>query len=270
MTQVSKLWPDWNAFIETGKKYTAKTGKALLDSVTTAASAIIFQVGGDLFYDKDDNLYTAVDASKREPVAAQSPREDRVGHRAHDGRRQHHRQGADLVAGVVGWLQEGTFAATFCPSWMLGIVADNSGPRTRASGTSPPVPGGGGNWGGSWLAVPTQSKYPKEAAKLAEYLTNAKSQVAAFKLKGPLPTNLEALKNPDFPGYTNEYFNNAPTGKIFGESVAKIKPLHLGPKHQAVKESAFEPALQLVRERAGPQAKAWEQFLKDAKTQGAF
>ena len=64
------------------------------------------------------------------------------------------------------------------------------------------MPGGGGNWGGSWLAVPAQSKYPKEAAKLAEFLTNAKSQVAAFKLKGPLPTNLEALKNPAFHGYT--------------------------------------------------------------------
>ena len=105
------------------------------------------------------------------------------------------------------------------------------------------MPGGGGNWGGSWLAVPTQSKYPKEAAKLAEYLTNAKSQVEAFKLKGPLPTNLKALKNAGVPSYTNEYFSNAPTGKIFGESVAKIKPIYLGPE---------APGGQGERARAGP------------------
>ncbi len=68
--------------------------------------------------------------------------------------------------------------------------------------------------------MPTQSKYPKEAAELAAFLTNASSQVAAFKAKGPLPTNLQALQNPDFQAYKNEYFNGAPTGKIFGSSVS--------------------------------------------------
>src|SRR4051812_39551455 len=31
--QVSALWPTWDKFIETGKNYRAKTGKALIDSV---------------------------------------------------------------------------------------------------------------------------------------------------------------------------------------------------------------------------------------------
>ncbi len=35
------------------------------------------------------------------------------------------------------------------------------------------MPGGGGNWGGSFLAVPKQSKHPKEAAELVEFLTSA-------------------------------------------------------------------------------------------------
>src|SRR4029078_3405394 len=103
-----------------------------------------------------------------------------------------------------------------------------------------------------------------------EYLTNAKSQVEAFKLKGPLPTNLEALKDQAFLGYTNEYFSNAPTGKIFGESVAKIQPIHLGPKHQAVKENALEPALRAFENGQANKDKAWEQFTKDAQIQGAF
>ena len=92
------------------------------------------------------------------------------------------------------------------------------------------MPGGGGNWGGSWLAVPTQSKYQTEAAKLAEFLTNAESQVAAFKLKGPLPTNLKALENPDFQAYKNAYFSDAPTGKIFGEQRVEDQAVILGPE----------------------------------------
>jgi cellobiose transport system substrate-binding protein len=39
---VSKLWPTWDAFIETGKKYTAATGKAFVDN----AGASVFSQPG--------------------------------------------------------------------------------------------------------------------------------------------------------------------------------------------------------------------------------
>jgi cellobiose transport system substrate-binding protein len=270
---IGKLWPDWNAFIEIGKQYRAKTGKALLDSVTTAASAIIFQVGGDSFYDKDNNLYTAgSDASKLENlVAASSPAVKTAWETSLK------LVDANVTAKVRTWSPEwsagfknGTFAATLCPSWMTGIVEGNSGKENSGKWDVAAVPGGGGNWGGSWLSVPTQSKFPEEAAKLAAFLTNAQSQVAAFKLKGPLPTNLTALQNPDFQAYQNAYFNNAPTGKIFGGSVANIKPLTLGPKHGAVKERALEPALQSYEGGQVDAATAWKNFLEAVPSQGAY
>lgn len=258
--QVTALWPDWDAFIATGVRYREATGKAMLDSVTTAASAIMFQKGGDLFYDKDNNIVADTSPSVK---AAWDTAIDMVD--------------AGITAKTVTWspewsagFKQGTFAVTFCPSWMLGIVKDNSGEENSGKWDVAGVPGGAGNWGGSWLAVPTQSKYPQEAAKLVEFLTSASSQVAAFKLKGPLPTNLQALQDPSFQSYTNEYFNNAPTGKIFGESVTAIQPIHLGPKHQAVKEQALEPALQAYEAGKLSEAAAWEQFLKDATIQGAF
>jgi cellobiose transport system substrate-binding protein len=271
--QVSALWPTWDKFIETGKTYKAKTGKALLDSVTTAASAIIFQVGGDSFYNANMQLYPdGADTSKAENlVAANSP----AVKQAWDTSLK--MVDAGITAKVKTWSPEwsagfknGTFAATFCPSWMTGIVSDNSGPGNAGKWDVAAVPGGSGNWGGSWLAVPTQSKYQAEAAKLAAFLTSAQSQVAAFKLKGPLPTNLTALKDPGFTSYQNAYFNNAPTGKIFGESVANIKPLTLGPKHGAVKERAFEPALQAYEGGQLSADAAWKQFLTDVPIQGAY
>ncbi|MEU5670877.1 ABC transporter substrate-binding protein [Micromonospora sp. NPDC047762] len=257
--QVSALWPDWKGFHDAGLKYKQGSGgKAFIDSITAVSNGVLFQGNGDLFYDKEDNI-----------IADTSPAVKNAWDTATSM--------ADISAKASTWspewsggFKQGTFAATFCPSWMLGIVSDNSGPANKGKWDVASVPGGGGNWGGSWLAVPAQSKYPNEAAKLAEYLTNAKSQVEAFKLKGPLPTNLEALKNEAFISYTNEYFSNAPTGKIFGESVAKIQPTHLGPKHQAVKENALEPALRAFENGQADKAKAWEQFTKDAKTQGAF
>jgi cellobiose transport system substrate-binding protein len=184
---------------------------------------------------------------------------------------------ANITAKTATWSPEwnagfknGTFAATFCPSWMTGIVQTNSGTDNKGKWDVAAVPGGSGNWGGSWLSVPTQSKHPKEAAELAAFLTNAKSQVAAFQKSGPLPTNLQALQDPAFQSYTNVYFNNAPTGKIFGGSVANIKPLVLGPKHQAVKEKALEPALQAYEQGKLTASAAWAQFLKDVPLQGAY
>jgi cellobiose transport system substrate-binding protein len=258
--EVTALWPTWEAFIETGKKYREATGKGLLDSITTAASAVMVQAGGDLFYDADNNVIADKSAAVKTAWDTSLALAD-----------------ANVTAEAATWspewsagFKQGTFAATLCPSWMLGIVQENSGAENSGKWDVAGVPGGAGNWGGSWLAVPEQSKYPEEAAKLAEFLTNATSQVEAFKLKGPLPTNLEALQNPDFVAYTNPYFNNAPTGKIFGESVSKIQPLSYGPKHQAVKENAMDPALRAYESGQISATEAWDQFQKDAPVQGAF
>ncbi|NLU80411.1 extracellular solute-binding protein [Micromonospora sp. HNM0581] len=256
--QVAALWPDWNGFHQAGKTYKEATGKAFIDSVTAVSNGVLFQQGSDLFYDKENNI-----------IADTSPAVKSAWEIATSM--------ADISAKAQTWspewsggFKQGTFAATFCPSWMLGIVQENSGEANKGKWDVAAVPGGGGNWGGSWLSVPEQSKYPEEAAKLAQFLTNATSQVEAFKAKGPLPTNLEALQNEAFLNYTNEYFSNAPTGKIFGESVAQIEPIHLGPKHQAVKENALEPALRAFENGQASKDKAWEQFTKDAQTQGAF
>ncbi|RIV35559.1 ABC transporter substrate-binding protein [Micromonospora radicis] len=256
--EVAALWPDWNGYHQAGQKYKQATGKAFVDSITAVSNGVLFQQGSDLFYDKENNV-----------IADSSPAVRTAWDTATSM--------VDISAKATTWspewfggFKQGTFATTFCPSWMLGIVQENSGEENKGKWDVATVPGGGGNWGGSWLAVPEQSKYPAEAAKLAEFLTNATSQVAAFKKSGPLPTNLEALKNEDFLTYTNEYFSNAPTGKIFGEVVEKIQPVHLGPKHQAVKENAYEPAMRAFEGGQATKEKAWEQFTKDAVTQGAF
>jgi cellobiose transport system substrate-binding protein len=52
---VSANWPTWDAFLAAAKKYKAATGKPMLDSTTTAFSAVMMQLGGDLFYDKKNN-----------------------------------------------------------------------------------------------------------------------------------------------------------------------------------------------------------------------
>ncbi|GAA1775427.1 extracellular solute-binding protein [Luedemannella helvata] len=253
--EVSKLWPTWDKFIEVGKDYKAKTGKALIDSVTTEFSAIMTQLGEPLFYDRQNNVVAGTSQSVK-------------------GAWDKAVQMIEISSKTATWsddwsagFKKDTFAVVACPSWMLGIIETNSGPDNKGKWDVAAVPGGGGNWGGSWLSVPTQSKNPKEAAELAAFLTNADSQVAAFKAKGPLPSNLKALDNPDFQAYKNPYFSDAPVGAIFGAGAKTLQPVYLGPKHAAIKERAFEPALQSIEQGKVAPDKAWTTALAEAEKQ---
>lgn len=253
---VSKLWPSWDEFISTGKRFTAaNTGaKGFVDSVTTSFSAMLSQAGETNFYDRDNKLI-----ADSNPVVKQSW--DTSMKMVSEG------VSAKIATWSKDWeagFKNGSFAVTMCPSWMLGIIKNNSGAANAGKWDVAAVPGGGGNWGGSWLAVPTQSKHPKEAYELAKFLTSPEGQVGAFKEAGPLPSSTKALDDPAFLALKNDYFSNAPVGQIFGAGAKSLKPVVLGPKHQAVKERAFEPAMQAVEQGKLTPDKAWQQALNSA------
>ena len=89
--------------------------------------------------------------------------------------------------------KQGTFATIACPAWMMGYIQGQAGDANKGKWDVTAPPGGGGNWGGSWLGVPRQSKHPKEAAELVRFLTSPKSQIAAFKKVNNLPSSPVAL-----------------------------------------------------------------------------
>ena len=254
--KVSALWPTWDEFIATGKRFqAAKTGaKGFVDSVTTSFSALLFQQGEENFYDKDGKLIAEENPTVRSSWDTVMKMVD-----------------AGITARVQTWSKDweagfktGSFAVTMCPSWMLGIIKGNSGPANAGKWDVAAVPGGGGNWGGSWLTVPAQSKHPKEAYELAKFLTSPQGEIAAFKEAGPLPSSPQALDDPAFLALKNDYFSNAPVGEIFGKGAKALKPMILGPKHQAVKERAFEPAMQAVEQGKLTPEQAWQKALRDA------
>ena len=59
-----------------------------------------------------------------------------------------------------------TFAVLACPAWMLGHIKDTA-PGTKGKWDIAAIPGGGGNWGGSFLTIPKQGKHVDEAYELA-------------------------------------------------------------------------------------------------------
>jgi len=128
-------------------------------------------------------------------------------------------------------MASGEFAAMLCPGWMLGVISGNA-PDITGWDIADAFPGGGGNWGGSYLTVPANGAHVKEAAELAAWLTSPETQLKAFTNAGTFPSQVDALASDELAGATNEYFNNAPTGTILTDranaiTVATFK----GPKY---------------------------------------
>lgn len=146
---------------------------------------------------------------------------------------------------------------------MTGVIKEQGGDAEADKWDIARAPGNGGNWGGSFLAVPTQSEHPKEAAELAMYLTSAEGQIEAFNSLGNLPSNSRALQDPAILEFENDYFNNAPTGEILAAGAMDLKAVYLGPKNQAVRD-AVENALHSIETQQRTADQAWQ----DAVTNG--
>ena len=58
------------------------------------------------------------------------------------------------------------------------------------------IPGGGGNWGGSFLTVPKQGKNVDEAYKFIEWMIQPEQQIDIFKKVGNLPSQPGAVQGP--------------------------------------------------------------------------
>ena len=54
-------------------------------------------------------------------------------------------------------MANGQFATMLCPGWMLGVIKGNAKDISTWN-VADVFPGGGGNWGGSYLTVPADGK----------------------------------------------------------------------------------------------------------------
>ncbi|HEY0902825.1 MAG TPA: extracellular solute-binding protein, partial [Marmoricola sp.] len=121
---------------------------------------------------------------------------------------------------VVQWKEDWTnnftndgFATMPCPGWMFSNIK-SSAPDVKGWDIVDAFPGGGGNWGGSFLAVPTQSEHPDEAKQFAAWLTDKDQELAVFEAAGNYPANVAAEEDLAAENTTDPYFNNAPTAAI--------------------------------------------------------
>ncbi|MER7003189.1 extracellular solute-binding protein [Dactylosporangium sp. NPDC000555] len=250
--RVAALWPDWQSYIATGKRFMAKAPKdvAWFDSGSNVFNAIINQapVG---YTDRGNNVVVADNPAVKQAF-------DLAVEAVQAG------QSAKLATFSQQWnagFQRGSFATVACPAWMTETIRQNA-PQTSGKWDIATVPGGSGNWGGSFLTVPKQSKHRKEAAELARFLTAPEQASWIFRTQGHLPSQAALYDDPAVLGNTNAFFNNAPTGRIFTEAAKTLRPQYQGPKDGDIGPLIGLGITRVDKGKQGP-SQAWRQVLKD-------
>ncbi|USX53235.1 ABC transporter substrate-binding protein [Lentzea sp. HUAS12] len=253
---VKALFSTWDAYFAAGDQFIAKVpGVAWFDSAAQVYNAMHNQLETG-YYDKSDKLVidsnTAIKANWNTVTAAVA-------------KGQSARLGAFSNEWNTGF-KLGKFATKTCPSWMLGVVESQAGPENKGLwAVTDAFPNGGGNWGGSYLTVPKQSKNAKKAAELAAWLTAPEQQIKAFKAKGTFPSQVKALDAPELLEQTNAYFGDVKAGALFATQAKKIKAAqYKGPADGQIQETVVSPALQSVEQGKSPD-EAWKAAVEGAQ-----
>lgn len=178
----------------------------------------------------------------------------------------------DLGSKAVQWSADWTaafkkpgIATIACPGWMRNNIKENTGdpaPDGVVWDIADVFPGGGGNWGGSYLTVPKVSTHQAEALEFITWITAPEQQAAVFEVTGNFPSQVEALESETVLAATDDYFNGAPAGEIFSNRAAAItvQPFH-GPLYSDVLQK-FQDAINRVDQGTAPD-ESWKTFEQD-------
>lgn len=223
--RLARAWSTWQGYLAFGREFRQRIphGPAFMDSAAGVYDAMISQSGAATRQAWDSAALAAKDGLSA-GLTPQTPAWD---------------------TGVTRL----SFATAVCPPWLLNPIQRLSGARGTGTWAVTTVPGGTGDWGGFYLAIPRTSAHQQDAYQLAVYLSGQQAGLALAQT-GAFPASSPAI-NAAAPT-TNPYFSNSPVGQIFARAATRMPPA------APATMSALVPA-ELAQVQSGHQtpAQAW-------------
>ena len=241
---------DWDTYFEVGQQFVDEMGIPWYDSAGALWQGMINQV--EQPYETPEGEIIALDNPEVRELYDQV-----LAASVDDG----------LSAGLGQWsadwasaFQGEEFATMLCPAWMMGVIEGNA-EGVEGWDVANVFPGGGGNWGGSYLTVPAQGDHVEEATKLAAWLTAPEQQIKAFEAKGTFPSQQGALDSDTLAESSNAFFNDAPTGQIFAEraEAVTVTPFK-GPRYFEINTAMADAITRVDVDKTDDPDSSWDKF----------
>ena len=180
---------------------------------------------------------------------------------------------AGIAIGHADWgagFQNEQWATVVTPAWMTGLIAENADgiEGWRIAST---FPEGGGNWGGSFFAVPSTGKNTEWAVKLADHLTTADAAISWFNTTGQFPSQLDAMASEEISEAENAFYGGQKVGQIYGDLAAAAGDAAAGGfrgENFAGIQTLVTDGIRLVESGSATAAEAWETTVKNFEAMG--
>ena len=118
--------------------------------------------------------------------------------------------------------QKDGFATMLCPGWMLGVIEGNA-EGVKGWDVADVFPGGGGNWGGSYLTVPEAGQARRGGPGARRLADRARAAGQGLQERGHVPEPDRGAREPGrCSRSTNAFFNDAPAGQIFADRAKAV------------------------------------------------
>lgn len=251
---VSNLIKTWDDFIEVGKTVRAKAGVGMVDNAASLYTIIVGQ-GEKKYFEPDGTL-----------IVKENPQVKKAWDYTIEA------VDANITANIDAWstdwgtgMTNGDFAVELAPAWMMGFMKTNA-PDASGKWNITLMPEGAGNWGGSFLTIPKESKNSKEAYALIEWLLSPEQQLVTFKKNGNFPSTPALFESNELQSFTDEYFSGASVGKIYADAASLVKPVYEGPYSQQV-EGLFNQAVSRVEDKQQKAQESWDQVMEEIERQ---
>lgn len=212
-TEVASLINSPEAFKEAGLKVKEATGKPFVDSIEMAYRALLdpavetyLNPEGELILDKEGS---AVKAAWDYAVELNE---------------------AGLVGKFDMWTPEwasavntGEFAAELGAGWLKGWMEGNAPDAVGKFRVATLPTEFAANWGGSYIAIPSETKNAQAAYDFIEWLVSPENQLKSFQSHGLFPSAPAVYEMPEFTSAEDEFFGGQVTSAVFAEAAQDIE-----------------------------------------------
>lgn len=255
-TKLAAQWKgDWNKYVALGKDYMKKapSGTKFVDSASSVYNAVLngeseryYDKSGKVVWDKSTGVKNAWNVAMS--VASSN-------------------MSAKLKQFDKPWDQgyaNASFATVACPAWMIGYIQEKSGESGKGKWDVAAAPTSG-NWGGSFIGVPTAGKHQKEAIALAKWLTAPEQQAKVFAKQASFPSTPSAYSALKPAAATTEFFSNAPITQIFSDSAKTIPAQIFGVKDQPINTALTDIGILQVEQKGKTPDQGWDAATNEIK-----
>jgi len=252
--EVEALINSPEAFKEAGLQVKEKTGKPFVDSIEMAYRAYL-DSAVETYLNPDGELILDQEGSAVK--------------KAYD-------YAVELnEAGIVGkfdmWTPEwsnavntGEFAAELGAGWLKGWMEGNA-PDASGNFKVATLPTEfAANWGGSYIAIPSETENAQAAYDFVEWLVSPENQLKSFQSNGLFPSAPSVYEMEEFTSNQDEFFGGQVTSEVFAQAAQDIEgAVYKGEKYFPVHQEVLN-ALKNVQDGADPE-KEWKAAVKRAQ-----